>query len=99
LPKRKKKDGRFAGAEIGRTKNSGTGGTFPDFYKLGNKGTLNGHTNPKGNMTQNGSTTYTYDAENRLTSTSGCSFNYDGDGNRVQSRSQSNPQFNPMEGT
>jgi RHS repeat-associated protein len=36
-----------------------------------------------GNMTSNGSTTYTYDAENRLIATAGYFYSYDGDGNRV----------------
>jgi hypothetical protein len=38
---------------------------------------------PAGNMTSNGSATYTYDAENRLTAAGGATYTYDGDGNRV----------------
>ncbi len=37
-----------------------------------------------GNMTSNGSATYTYDAENRLVSTGGWTYVYDGDGQRVK---------------
>ncbi len=37
-----------------------------------------------GNMIQNGSATYTYDAENRLVSTAGVTYTYDGDGKRVK---------------
>jgi YD repeat-containing protein len=37
-----------------------------------------------GNMTTNGTATYTYDAENRLISTAGQSYIYDGDGKRVE---------------
>lgn len=37
-----------------------------------------------GNMTLNGTITYTYDAENRLASTSGATYTYDGDGDRVK---------------
>jgi RHS repeat-associated protein len=37
-----------------------------------------------GNMTSNGSATYTYDAENRLITTAGMSYLYDGDGKRVE---------------
>jgi RHS repeat-associated protein len=36
-----------------------------------------------GNMTSNGSLTYTYDAENRLIAAGGQNYLYDGDGNRV----------------
>jgi YD repeat-containing protein len=37
-----------------------------------------------GNMTQNGSVTYTYNAENQLVSTAGWTYVYDGDGERVK---------------
>ncbi len=37
-----------------------------------------------GNMTSNGSATYTYDAENELISTAGWTYVYDGDGHRVK---------------
>jgi RHS repeat-associated protein len=37
-----------------------------------------------GNMTSNGSASYTYDAENRLIMTAGVSYLYDGDGKRVE---------------
>ena len=35
-------------------------------------------------MTSNGTATYTYDAENRLTLTAGWVYTYDGDGKRVK---------------
>jgi len=37
-----------------------------------------------GNMTSNGSATYTYDADNRLIGTAGWTYVYDGDGHRVK---------------
>src|SRR5512143_993256 len=42
-----------------------------------------GHPPIAGNMVSNGSATYVYDAENRMTSTAGTSYRYDGDGERV----------------
>jgi len=39
---------------------------------------------PSGNMLTDGSFSYTHDAENRLTSTAGVTYTYDGDGKRVQ---------------
>jgi len=40
-----------------------------------------------GNMTSNGSATYTYDGENRLLTTAGLTYTYDGDGKRVRKSS------------
>jgi RHS repeat-associated protein len=40
-----------------------------------------------GNMTSNGSVTYTYDGESRLTLTAGVTYTYDGDGERVKKSS------------
>jgi hypothetical protein len=37
---------------------------------------------PAGNVTSNGSATYTYDAEGHLTDAEGATYTYDGDGNR-----------------
>ena len=52
-----------------------------------------------GNLTQNGSTTYTYDAENRLTVVSGSPawyYVYDGDGSRVEKCTSSTCPTNGM---
>ena len=50
-----------------------------------------------GNMTKdNHGTNYVYDPENRISSTSGFSYVYDADGNRVQ---KTNANTNPATGT